>query len=101
MRESDSCHDAQPSSPTRSPTRKEPKATGGDPMEEATKTTLLKELDSLTEAVASKQPASQQNPQNRKHVTSMEKVMRQYFRKLGTAFPFTKMTALYNRHVEE
>ncbi len=53
------------------------------------------------EAAAANLPASQQNPKNRKHIVSMEKVMQKYFGKLETAFPSTKITALYNKHVEE
>ncbi len=61
----------------------------------------LAELDRLTEAVTANLPASQMNPKNRKHIASMEKVMRQYFRRLETALPSKRIAALYNRYVEE
>ena len=52
------------------------------------------------EAAAANLPASQQNPKNRKHIVSMEKVMQKYFRRLETALPSKRIAALYNRHVE-
>ena len=61
----------------------------------------LSELDSLIEAVAKNLPASQVNPKNQKHIASLEKVMRRYFRRLETALPTKRIAALYNRYVEE
>ncbi len=62
---------------------------------------LLSEVEELTEAVASKLPASQTNPKNKKHITAMDKVMKAYFKRLEGAFPVARVQALYNRHVEE
>ena len=53
------------------------------------------------EAVATNLPASPVNPKNQKHLTAIQKVMRQYFRKLETAFPGRRVAALYNRYVED
>ncbi len=61
----------------------------------------LAELDRLTEAVTANLPASQMNPKNRRHLTAIQKVMRQYFRRLETALPSRRIAALYNRYVED
>lgn len=99
MNESDSCRDAPTSDQSsQSATGTGPKPSTGDPTAERTTSMLL---ENLLEVATQNLPASQMNPKNRKHIASMEQVMRRYFRKLETAFPTGKVTALYNRHVED
>lgn len=62
---------------------------------------LISETEALMEAVAADLPASQANPKNKKHIVSMEKVMQAYFKRLENAFPYSRVQALYRRHVEE
>ena len=70
-------------------------------MKNTSPNSLISETEDLMEAVAADPPASQVNPKNKKHITSMEKVMQAYFKRLENAFPMGKVQALYRRHVEE
>ncbi|KKL09409.1 hypothetical protein LCGC14_2566140 [marine sediment metagenome] len=88
--------------PGQSATRTGPRPTTDDPTaSHTTSTSLLQDLESLTEAVASNLPASQHNPKNRKHITATEKVMRAYFKRLEIAFPHRKVGVLYNRYLAD
>ncbi len=103
MKQSDSFRDASTSDPSaRSrPIRpKRPTSDGPAAPQPGADTSLLEALTDLREAVTRRLPANQESLENKKHAAAIERLMRRYFGRIETAFPWGNVTALYNRHVK-
>ena len=58
-------------------------------------------IDEIIDLLEAQVPASQGSPKNQRLKKRLEVEMAKYFRSLEKAFPYGKLTALYNRNVKE
>ena len=104
MKQSDSSRDA-PTSDHKARSRtirpKRPTSDATAATQPGLDTSLLEALTDLREAVTRRLPANQESPENKKHAAAIERLMRRYFGRIETAFPWGNVTALYNRHVRD
>ena len=60
---------------------------------------VLSEVEELIALLEADIPANPQSPKNKKHEKRLDRLMAAYFLKLEAAFPYSKIDALYNKHV--
>ncbi len=63
--------------------------------------TALAELDEVIRLLEAEIPANQASPKNQKLKRSLERDLIKYFKSLDTAFPYSKLAAIYNKYVEK
>ena len=61
--------------------------------------TVVAELNEIIKLLEADIPASQSSPKNQKLKQRLEKSMAKYFDSLANAFPYQKLSAIYNRYV--
>ncbi len=64
-------------------------------------TTAIAELDKLLNLIEAQIPANPNSPKNIRNQARLQREMARYFRSLNTAFPYSKLAKIYNRHVKE
>ncbi len=62
---------------------------------------VVSELGSIIALLEAQIPANQASPKNQKLKRSLERDLAKYFKALDTAFPYSKLAAIYNRYVEK
>jgi len=63
--------------------------------------TVIAELNQTIQILETTIPANPNSPQNKRLKGKLEKELNKYFDKLEKAFPYSKLSAIYNRYVKE
>jgi len=63
--------------------------------------TVIAELNQIIAILEKTIPANPNSPSNLRKRRSLEKELNKYFDKLEKAFPYSKLSAIYNRYVKE
>ena len=63
--------------------------------------TVLAELNQIIQLLEAKIPADPNAPVNLKLEKRLEQELVKYFNKLEKAFPYSKLSSIYNRYVEK
>ncbi|GAG06408.1 unnamed protein product, partial [marine sediment metagenome] len=61
--------------------------------------TLIAELDSLIKILEAEIPANPESPANEKLIKRLQISLSKYFDKLERAFPYSKLSSIYNKYV--
>jgi len=64
-------------------------------------TQVITEINSLIQLLEAEIPANPNAPRNQKLARKLEKELASYFDKLEQAFPYSKLSSIYNRYVKE
>ena len=62
---------------------------------------VITEIDSIIFLLEAQIPANPQSPANREKRRSLERELNKYFDKLEKAFPYSKLSTIYNKYVKE
>jgi len=62
---------------------------------------MIMELDQIISLLEAETPANPNSPQNQKLAGKLEQELAKYFDDLGNAFPYQKLSSIYNRNVKE
>jgi len=63
--------------------------------------TIMTELDELIDLLEAEIPANPESPRNQKLAAKLEKFLAKYFKKLETAFPYSKIDHIHNKYIKE
>jgi SPP1 gp7 family putative phage head morphogenesis protein len=62
---------------------------------------MFKALSELIEVLEADIPANPKSPKHQKQVRSLQRILAEYFKDMGNAFPYSKLDGIYNKNVKE